>query len=313
MGVEAVVVALAAFAGSLVSGLGGFGGSFIIVIVLTPFVGAKSVIPLIAVYAICANISRVAVYRRSIVWKPAVQFTMASLPGVVLGTRFLKEIPDVIFLGFMGATLILILPTRRYLKSRTFRPGLKTLAGLGLFFGFISGTAAGSGMFVIAFFNCIGLSGPRLLGTDAVIGLVNAITRSGAFLGLGLLDTHLVLLGMFMGIMTVPGTWVASQLVARMGTRIHDRLIEILIAAAGFFFISHAILHAAQSEAEKVCGHGINPITRRAHCEDRKAWLRPYIPAASCQLVNAGMACSLACQDGLAGWRNTLYPNGGVR
>jgi len=247
MGGEAVVGALSAFAGSLVSGLGGFGGSFIIVIALTPFVGAKSVIPLIAVYAICANISRVAVYRRSIAWKPAIQFTIASLPGVALGARFLKEIPDVIFLGFMGATLILILPTRRYLKSKTFRPGLKTLAGLGLFFGFISGTAAGSGMFVIAFFNCIGLSGPLLLGTDAVIGLVNAITRSGAFLGLGLLDTHLVLLGMFMGIMTVPGTWVASRLVACMGTRIHDRLIEILIATAGLVFISHAILDATQS------------------------------------------------------------------
>jgi len=240
---EFAMTALAAFIGSLISGLGGFGGSFIIVIVMTPVVGAKSVIPLIAVYAICANLSRVFIYRRTVDWKAAIQFTLTSLPGIYLGARFLKEVPEAVFLGFMGAVLILILPTRRYLKRTSFRPGLKTIAGLGLLFGFMSGSAAGSGMLVIAFFNSIGLSGPLLLGTDAVIGLINALTRSGTFYGMGLLDRDLVLLGLFMGVITVPGTWVASRLVKRMGTGIHDRLIEALIATSGIIFIVKAVTH----------------------------------------------------------------------
>ena len=36
-------------------------------------------------------------------------------------------------------------------------------------------------MLVVAFFNSIGLSGPLLLGTDALIGLINALTRSSTF------------------------------------------------------------------------------------------------------------------------------------
>ena len=140
-----------AFAGSLISGLGGFGGSFIIVIVMTPVVGAKAVIPLIAVYAICANLSRVFIYRQTVAWAAAAQFTLASLPGIYLGARILKEIPETVFLGIMGAVLILILPARRYLRKRSFEPGLKTIAILGFLFGFMSGTAAGSGMLVIAF------------------------------------------------------------------------------------------------------------------------------------------------------------------
>ena len=44
----------------------------------------------------------------------------------------------------MGAALILAAPARRYLKKRSFEPGLKTMISLGLLFGFISGTAAGS-------------------------------------------------------------------------------------------------------------------------------------------------------------------------
>lgn len=241
--IEYGMISLAAFLGSLVSGMGGFGGSFIIVIVLTPVVGAKSVIPLIAVYAICANLSRVLVYHRTIAWKPAIQFTLTSLPGVLVGARFLKEVPEPVFLGFMGAILIFLLPTRRYLKRKAFEPGLKTILILGALFGFMSGTAAGSGMLVIAFFNSIGLSGPLLLGTDAVIGLVNALTRSGTFYSFGLLDRDLIVLGFFMGLITIPGTWLASRLVSRMGTRIHNHLVEALIATAGVIFIARALMY----------------------------------------------------------------------
>lgn len=184
------------------------------------------------------------IYRRTVAWKAAVQFTLASLPGIFLGARFLKEIPEAAFLGFMGAILILILPTRRYLKKKSFEPGIKTVIGLGLLFGFMSGAAVGSGMLVIAFFNSIGLSGPLLLGTDAVIGLANALTRSGAFYSMGLLDHDLVLLGLFMGLVTFPGTWVASRLVLRMGTRIHNGLIEALIAVSGLIFIAKAVTHS---------------------------------------------------------------------
>jgi uncharacterized membrane protein YfcA len=234
---EYALIALAAFVAALISGLGGFGGSFIIVIALTPVVGAKSVIPLIAIYAVCANVSRAWIYRRTVAWRPAIQFTLASFPGIYLGARFLKSVPEEVFLLFLGGVLILILPIRRYLKRIAFKPGLRTMLALGLAFGFMSGAAAGSGMLVIAFFNSIGLSGPVLLGTDAVIGLVNALTRSGAFFGLGLLDLRLILLGLFMGAIAFPASWVASRVVRRMGTRLHDRLIEALIAAAGIGFV----------------------------------------------------------------------------
>ncbi len=95
-------------------------------------------------------------------------------------------------------------------------------------------------MLVVAFFNSIGLSGPLLLGTDALIGLINALTRSSTFYSMGLLDQRLALLSLFMGLVTVPGSWVASWLVRRMGTRAHDGLIEILIAVSEIIFPARA-------------------------------------------------------------------------
>ena len=103
---EYAMIAAAAFAGAIVSGLGGFGGSFIIVVVLTPVVGPKAVIPLIAVYAICANLTRVYFYWRTIAWKSAIQFTVASLPGIYLGASFLREIPETHFLGVSTLTSV---------------------------------------------------------------------------------------------------------------------------------------------------------------------------------------------------------------
>lgn len=238
---ECAMITAAAFIGALVSGIGGFGGSFIIVILLTPITGPKAVIPLIAVYATCANLSRVYFYWRTIAWKPAIEFTIASLPGIYLGASFLRKIPDTYFLGLLGAVLILVLPLRRFMKRVSFKPGFKTITGLGLGFGFMSGSAAGSGMLVIAFFNSIGMSGPLLLGTDALVGLANAVTRSGMFYGMGLLDQRLILLGLVMGLVTFPGTWIASLLLGLMGTRLHFRIIEAFIAVAGVVFIYKAL------------------------------------------------------------------------
>ena len=69
MSLELLIVPVAAFVAAVVSGLGGFGGALILVIILTPIVGVKAVIPLISVFATCNNLSRVFIYRKSIVWK----------------------------------------------------------------------------------------------------------------------------------------------------------------------------------------------------------------------------------------------------
>lgn len=240
---EYLFIAGAAFIASLISGLGGFGGGFIIVLALAPIVGAKAVVPLLSVYAICGNISRVYVYRKTIDWKLASQFILSSLPGVYIGATFLKTIPERGFLGFMGGILLMAIPARRYLKSHAFEPGLKTIITIGLVFGFVSGAAAGSGMLVIAGLTSVGLQGPLLLGTDAMIGLINASTRVLSFWSLDLLTESLVVMGVLMGIVTFPGTLVASKLVHAMGLSLHNRLIEILIIGGGTWFVFKAIFN----------------------------------------------------------------------
>ena len=47
-----------------------------------------------------------------------------------------------------------------------------------------------------------------------------------------------------MGALTVPGNWVASKIVMRMGDNIHAKLIEVLIALGGVWFLGKALFPA---------------------------------------------------------------------
>lgn len=231
----------AAFASAFVSGVAGFGGSFLLAIVLTPIVGPKAVVPLIAVYALCANIGRLYFYRRAIRWRLVAQFILASLPGLAVGAAFLKWVPETVLLAIFGLVLLAAIPLRRLLKRLDFKPTWQTIAVIGFVFGAISGTAVGSGMFVIAALNTFGLHGVYLMGTDAAIGIINALSRVVTFWVLGLLDLPMIVAGLLMGLVTLPASWLASLLVARLGQSRHSLVIEVVILLAGLGFVASAL------------------------------------------------------------------------
>jgi hypothetical protein len=51
-----------------------------------------------------------------------------------------------------------------------------------------------------------------------------------------------------MGVVTLPGTWVASRLVLRLNTAIHGYLIELILVSAGTFFVVQALLNLMEIE-----------------------------------------------------------------
>ncbi|RMA40670.1 sulfite exporter TauE/SafE family protein [Rhodophyticola porphyridii] len=239
-GGELLLVAGAAFLSAFVSGVAGFGGSFVLAIVLTPIIGPRAVVPAIAVYALCANVGRVYIYRREIHWRFAFQFILSSLPGLAIGAAILKTLPEFALLAVFGVALLSAVPLRRFLKRTQFEPGISTIVAIGFVFGAASGTAVGSGMFVIAALNTFGLHGAALLGTDAVIGITNAVTRVVTFWWLDLLDARLAIIGLTMGAVALPATWLASGLVRRMDQTLHSRIIEAIIIFAGLSFLVSA-------------------------------------------------------------------------
>lgn len=241
---ELVMLIVATLLASVVSGLGGFGGGFVIAIAVTPIVGAKELLPLLSVFAFCSNISRVLVYRTHIDWPRAILFLASSSPGVILGVAFFDWAPERLLLGLLGGTLVFLVPLRRHLQARGIRPGLAATIGIGFAFGVLSGTSVGSGLFVIAALSGLGLSGATLLGTDSLIGLVNSAMRAFMFWQTGLLNSGLLVAGLLMGALTFPGTMLAKILLDRIGRRLHSAMIEMLIMGGGGYFLFSAAVAA---------------------------------------------------------------------
>lgn len=238
---EIALVIGAAFVAAFVSGIGGFGGAFILAAALVPIVGPKAVVPLVAVYALFSNIGRLYYFRRTIHWRFAVQFVVASLPGLAVGVSFLKWVPEDILLALFGVVLLSAIPVRRMLQRARFTPSWRTTAVIGFIFGAVSGTVVGSGMFVIASLNTFGVHGPLLMGTDAAIGITNALVRAIVFWRLGLLDATIAVAGVAVGVVSLPATWLASRVVKRLGNKRHSIFIEIIIVLAGVSFLLGAL------------------------------------------------------------------------
>ena len=241
---EIALVAVAAFVSAFISGVAGFGGSFILAIALTPIIGPRAVVPTVAVYAVFSNLWRLYIFRKEIHWRFAVQFILASLPGLALGSAMLKSLPEDALLVVFGIVLISAVPVRRLLERSNFEPGLKTTILIGFVFGAVSGTAVGSGMLVIAALNTFGLHGAVLLGTDAAIGIASAVMRVVTFWWLDLLDGRLAAMGLAIGLVALPATWAAGKFVRNLGRKLHAQIIEVIIVLAGAAFLASAVFGA---------------------------------------------------------------------
>ena len=57
--------------------------------------------------------------------------------------------------------------------------------------------------------------------------------RSLLFGRFDLLSMHGVALGVIIGLASLPGSWVASRLIQRMGAKLHIAIIDVLILIGG--------------------------------------------------------------------------------
>lgn len=228
-----LLVVAVSFGSAIIGGMGGFGTGIILTATLTPILGIKAVVPLLALAGIIINMGRFWFYRQDfdpravkLVLPPA----LLCLVGGTLVYRHLDPAPLAIVIGFV---VLAALPARRWLQARSLHLGAQGLALGGGLFGFLNGIASGMGVVLISLLLGAGLSGTAVLATDALITIAIDITRSLIFGKLDLLDMSGVILGTVIGLASLPGSWLASLLVKRMGQRMHITIIEILIAIGG--------------------------------------------------------------------------------
>ncbi len=233
-------VAALAIVGAVIGGIGGFGTGVILTAVLLPLIGAKAVVPVLAVAGVIINAGRFWFYRASLERRALGVALAGSLPFLVLGA-WLYSVLDARAIGtILGIAVLASVPARRLLKKHAITLGTGGLAlGAGVF-GLASGVATGTGVILVSLLLGAGLSGPAVLATDALATIVLDVCKAALFQRFDLLDQEAFVTGVVIGAATIPGSALAAWLVTRLGAKLHVLFMETLILAGGSFMLWHS-------------------------------------------------------------------------
>ncbi len=111
------VLALGLAAGTL-SGIVGFGASIMLMPALMLAFGAHEAVPIMAMAALLANLSRVLVWWREIDWRANAYYCVSAVPMAALGARTLLVLDPRLVEGILGALFLVMIPARRWLLAR---------------------------------------------------------------------------------------------------------------------------------------------------------------------------------------------------
>src|ERR1700687_1818829 len=234
---EWLILGATAIVGSTIGGVAGFGTGVIMIPAIAWSVGVKAAVPVLTVCMLVGNSARVWFSRREIEWRVVAAFLAGAVPMTIVGASLYTRIDSEWLSRILGAFMILAVPLRRWLTHSGVNVRLLHCPLVGAAFGFLSAIVGGVGPIMTPFFLSHGLRKGRYLATDALCTVGTYITRGIMFRRADLLITPLILVGLYIGVVMIPGAWVGRCLIDRMSEKIFLRILEILLVVFGLQFL----------------------------------------------------------------------------
>jgi uncharacterized membrane protein YfcA len=235
-----LVAGMALFA-SVIGGLAGYGTGALMPLVLVPLVGAEPVVPIIAISSIFTNFSRFAAYFRYADRRRALIVVGASALTTALGAYGYTRLTSAGAAVVIGAMLILSVPLRRLLKRHDVKIGNRGLAAGAVGYGVLVGGTAGSGVILLSLLMAVGLEGAAVIATDAVVSLVTSVIKISVFGMAGVVSPQVLALAVLIGVVALPGAFLARVFVERMPVHIHTAILDVAVMIGGVVMISSAL------------------------------------------------------------------------
>lgn len=221
----------------IMGGVLGFGTTIILMPALVYFYGPMQTIPVIAITATVANISRVLLWWRVIDWRACAVYSLTAIPAVVLGAHTLVSLNERVIQLLLGIFLIALIPVRRWMRRRQFYLKLWQLSLVGAFIGYLTGIVATTGAINTPFFLAYGLSKGAFLGTEAASTLSILFTKGITFHQLGVLNVTAIIQGLLIGSMVMLGSILSKRIVMSLPEKSFMLLMELVMLISGVLII----------------------------------------------------------------------------
>ena len=217
----------------IISGVIGTGSSIMLVPVLAHVLGPKTAVPVMAVAAVMANISRIVVWWRDVDWRASAAYAATGAPAAFLGARTLLFLPPRVVDAAIGVFLLSMIPARRWMATYLVSLKLPHLAAAGAAIGFLTGVVAATGPADVPFFIAYGLTKGAFIGTEAAASLAVYTTKTLTFQGAGALPPDDLLRGLMVGASLMVGSFLAKPFLLRLPSTTFRHIMDALLAASG--------------------------------------------------------------------------------
>jgi uncharacterized membrane protein YfcA len=188
-------------AGTL-SGIVGFGSSIMLMPVLVIVFGPLHAVPIMAIAAILANLSRVLIWWREVDWRAVAAYAVTGVPAAALG-------------------------------ARGFRLRLPHLLALGAVIGFLTGIVVTTGPITAPIFLAYGLVKGAFIATEAASSLAVYLSKSAVFRRFGALPLPVITQGLITGASLMAGAWIAKRFVLRLHPDRFRLVMDALMLLSG--------------------------------------------------------------------------------
>ena len=230
---QALVLGFLGLGAGVLGGVIGFGTTIILMPALVYFYGPIQAIPVIALVAIVANLSRIFLWWSVINWKVCFVYSVTAIPAVILGVNTLITLNDRLVEITLGLFLILLIPIRRWMRQQNFYLKLWQMSLVGAGIGYLTGIVATTGAINTPFFLAFGLSKGAFLGTEAASTLSILFTKGITFHQLGFLNATAMIQGLLIGSCVLVGSIFSKKIVLALPEKKFLLLMELVMLISG--------------------------------------------------------------------------------
>jgi uncharacterized protein len=226
------VLAVGLVAGTI-SGIVGTGTSIMLMPVLIYQYGPKQAVPIMAIAAVMANLSRILAWWRDVDWRACAAYSLTGIPAAALGARTLLTLPSHAVDIAIGLFLIAMVPVRHWLARHEFKLSLWHLAIGGAVIGYLTGIVVSTGPLSVPLFLFYGLSKGAFLATEAASSLGLYVSKSVTFQRFGALTSEVAMQGLIAGSSLMAGAFIAKRFVLRLEPDVFRLVMDGIMIVAG--------------------------------------------------------------------------------
>jgi uncharacterized membrane protein YfcA len=226
------VLAVGLLAGTI-SGIVGTGSSIMLMPVLVYQYGPKQAVPIMAVAAVMANLSRILAWWREVDWRACAAYSLPGIPAAAIGARTLLALPSHAVDIAIGVFLIAMVPMRHWLARHQLKLSLWHLAIGGAVIGYLTGIVVSTGPLSVPLFLFYGLTKGAFLATEAASSLGIYLSKSVTFERFGALTGDIALKGLVAGASLMSGAFIAKRFVLRLEPETFRLVMDAIMVVAG--------------------------------------------------------------------------------